>query len=126
MEVFNIFRFGAPVGQITVWDCRGTVWLFSKEVEQNGDVIRVEHGYFSLQVPKSVWEKLNDEEKKILLEKLENWAFRVLEDDGGAINWSGVYYIYKYHFEKYLEILDRVLRRKKEPESLEGIAGVIG
>ena len=108
---FNIFRFGAICGEIRVWNWRGHVYLFSEELEEKGEVIRAEGDWGTFQIPKSVWEFLDDKERRNLLKSLSNWLLKVLEDNGGAITWSGIYCIHEVHAEKYMEIINRYVLR---------------
>ena len=109
---FNVFRYGPIYGEIRVWNCLAHVYLFSEELEEKGEVVRVKSPRgFTFQILREQWEYLNELEREELLKSLENWVYWVLEDNGGAINWSGIYYIYEVHAEKYVEIINRHVLR---------------
>ena len=69
---------------INVWDCRGILHL-GKEEEME-DI-----GFFK--VPKRLLKKFSKDE-------IEEICFEILEDRGGAINMSGIYYLDEEHVRK--------------------------
>ena len=75
---------------INVWDCHGTLVIDDKEEETESI------GYFS--VPKRI---ITNENK----DKLEKLLWQVLEDNGSAINMSGIYYLDKEHLEELEKLI---------------------
>ena len=89
--------------EIQVWDCEGTVRPENSEIfeqmEKDPEVNWVKAGNFVFPLHKSI--KVN----KRLLSKLEGWGHMVLRNRGGAINWSGVYFVTVFEFEELLKII---------------------
>ncbi|RLI75792.1 hypothetical protein DRO97_02375 [Archaeoglobales archaeon] len=77
---------------ISVWDCKGT--LICGHMNDAEDTIEV--GYFN--IPKRIYKPEYEKE-------LENLCWEVIEDRGGAINISGIYYLDEEHIKKLTELV---------------------
>jgi hypothetical protein len=97
--------------EMVVWDCRGVIrptkhllriW---PDVEEKFEYVDV--GYFKVPIPLEFVNKLTPK----LLKKIEKWCWRVLQEQGGAINWSGIYPISDKALEELSAILFKYSRR---------------
>ena len=80
-----------PNFRIDVWDCAGTLLLRPDDDE---DTVAIGH----FRVPRRIYRPEIEKE-------LEELCWQVLEDRGGAINMSGIYYLDEEHVERLRRIV---------------------
>ena len=101
---------------INVWDCHGRlVFGMGPKPEGFDDVYTyVDMDYFSVPVPKWLLPRITEKTKR----KIEKWCWWVLENRGGAINWSGSYYVTVSELQKLEMILMKYSKPEHEPTLL--------
>ena len=80
-----------PNYRIDVWNCTGTLLL---KPDDDEDTVAI--GYF--RVPRRIYRPEIEKE-------LEELCWQVLEDRGGAINMSGIYYLDEEHVRKLRDVV---------------------
>jgi len=110
---------------IDVWDCHGVLkrreWGvgYGCKPQLPDGLEWLEVGSFSIPIKsdeKAIW---NDRVKR----KLNNLLFAILEENDGAINWSGIYPVYAHQFDAIVETVVKYGGRRRRPEPLSLLFG---
>jgi len=96
VEIFERMFPTTTVWCLDVWDCHGVLKMREWGVgcgckpELPENLMWLDIGFFTIPIPKNE-QNLWDERLKNKVDKL---LMRILTDNGGAINWSGIYPVY--------------------------------
>jgi len=114
--------FGIPTDWvIDVWDCHGVLKMrqwgvgYGCKPKLPENLMWLDIGYFTVPISKSEQNLWNERLKR----KIDRLLSKILEENNGAINWSGIYPVYQHQLEAIFTAVTKYYTHKPKPVTLK-------